>query len=199
MVQLHVILQSCLRRYHRCAPRPFWGQAFQHLLCPQTDSPRWGSPCSSGRSELGAEQALRRRRRSRCTAPIIAHAANVGKTLILRPSRVCALACPSALQQGPFSGPSCWRALRLCSRSGWVHIDAGVVKPSTTAILPSQSSWMSLHWIRAGDVHAAGQDSGVAVGAALPGDKAQQQALCPYAPSPRGQVLRYQDAGLSAL
>ena len=49
------------------------------------------------------------------------------------------------------------------------------------------------------DVHAAGQNGGVAVGAALAGDEAQQQAIVHAHRLGRGQILGHQNAGLGAL
>ena len=81
---------------------------------------------------------------------------------------------------------------------GGVHIDAGVVAVDDRHLaVPVVADLLALD--QGGDVHAAGQDGGVAVGAALPGDEAQQQALVQPDRLGGGQVLGHQDGGLGAL
>ena len=81
---------------------------------------------------------------------------------------------------------------------GGVHIHAGVVAVHHSHLaVPVVLDILALD--QGGDVHAAGQDGRVAVGAALPGDEAQQQALV-HPHRLRGcQILRHQNAGLRAL
>ena len=59
---------------------------------------------------------------------------------------------------------------------GGVHIHTGVVAVHHSHLaVPVVLNVLALD--QGGDVHAACQNGGVAVGAALPGDEAQQQAL----------------------
>ena len=81
---------------------------------------------------------------------------------------------------------------------GGVNVDTGVVAVHDRHLaVPVVLNVLALD--EGGDVHAAGEDGGVAVGAALPGDEAQQQALVHADRLGRGQVLGYEDAGLSTL
>ena len=81
---------------------------------------------------------------------------------------------------------------------GGVHIHTGIVAVHHGHLaVPVILDILALDQGR--DVHAAGQNGGVAVGAALAGDEAQQQALVHAHRLGRGQILGHQNAGLGAL
>ena len=81
---------------------------------------------------------------------------------------------------------------------GGVYIHAGVVAVHHGHLaVPVVLDLLALD--QSGDVHAAGQNGGVAVGAALAGDEAQQQALVHPDRLGGGQILGHEDAWLCAL
>jgi hypothetical protein len=148
--------------------------------------------------ELGAEQAY--------AAGIvllhsthIAHAADVGKDIDgLAVQRGVGLAL-QLLQQGLLLLIFLLALLQALEQvGGGFNVNAGIVAIDDRHLaVPVVLNILALDQGR--DVHAAGQNGGVAVGAALTGDKAQQQALIHTDGLRRGQILRDQNAGLGAL
>ena len=198
MVELHVVHSLVRADITGAHDHLFGGQAFQHLLVGLELVFLGGVIRAVQVDEFGAEQAHAARVILLDRAHI-AHAADVGKDLHgLAVQRGVGFALELG-QQGQLLLVlllALFQALQQIG--GGVHIHAGVVAVHHSHLaVPIFLDLLALD--QGGDVHAAGQDGGVAVGAALPGDEAQQQALV-HPHRLRGcQVLRHQNAGLRAL
>ena len=198
MIQLHII-HGLIRADITGAHDHLAGcKAFHHLLVSLELVVLGGEVLAVQVDELGAEQAY--------AAGIvllhsthIAHAADVGKDIDgLAVQRGVGLAL-QLLQQGLLLLIFLLALLQALEQvGGGFNVNAGVVAIDDRHLaVPVVLNILALDQGR--DVHAAGQNGGVAVGAALTGDKAQQQALIHADGLRRGQILRDQNAGLGAL
>ena len=198
VVQLHVVHGLVRADITGAHDHLFGSQALQHLLVGLELVFLGGVIRAVQVDEFGAEQAHAARVVLLDRAHI-AHAADVGKDLHgLAVQRGVGLALELG-QQGQLLLVlllAFFQALQQIG--GGVHIHAGVVAIHHSHLaVPIFLDLLALD--QGGDVHAAGQNGGVAVGAALPGDEAQQQALV-HPHRLRGcQILRHQNAGLRAL
>ena len=129
----------------------------------------------------------------------VAHAADVGKDVDgLAVQRGVGLALQLA-EQGLFLLIlllALGQALQKVGGRVYVHTGVVAVHHGHLAV-PVVLDLLALD--QGGDVHAAGQNGGVAVGAALAGDEAQQQTLIHPDRLGGGEVFGHKDAGLGAL
>ena len=79
---------------------------------------------------------------------------------------------------------------------GGLHIDTAVIAVQHRQLAVPVS--LKIHADQGGDVHGAGQNGGVAVGRAIPGDEAQQLGLVQLHGLAGGQVVGHQDNGVVA-
>ena len=198
MVQLHVIhglvCADITGAHHHLAGC----KAFHHLLVSLELVVLGGEVLAVQVDELGAEQTY--------AAGVVllhcahvAHAADVGEHVDgLAVQRGVGLALQLLQQSLLFLILLLALFQALEQVGGGVHIHTGVVAVHHSHLaVPVVLNVLALD--QGGDVHAACQNGGVAVGAALAGDKAQQQALVHAHGLGGSQILGYQNAGLGAL
>ena len=198
VIQLHVIhgliCADITGAHHHLAGC----KAFQHLLVSLELVVFGGEVLAVQVDELGAEQTHAAGVVLLYSANI-AHAADVGKHVDgLAVQRGVGLAL-QLLQQGLLFLVLLLALFQALEQvGGGVHIHTGVVAVHHSHLaVPVVLNVLALD--QGGDVHAACQNGGVAVGAALAGDEAQQQAFIHAHGLGGSQILGYQNAGLGAL